>query len=438
MAKGKKAVNVRGVRHEHQVGHVGKQKNGKALFTLILIVLVDLIGLGIVIPILGPMLVGDNAVLLTGLSNSIRTIILGLLIAAYPIMQFFGSPILGALSDKYGRKSILLVSEIGALIGYVVFAIGIMLGNIWIIFASRMFSGFMSGNLSIANSAIADISDRKSRLKNFGLIGMAFGFGFIIGPFLGGNLANPNLVSWFNLSTPFWASALLALVNIVLIATIFKETIKQKLSHLEIHPLTGLRNLKKAMQMKNMRTLFLVIFIFFFGFSFFTQFFQVFLIDKFSFDQVQIGNIFGYIGIWVALTQGLFIRPIAKKFNAGKILRISLLGYSIALLLVLVPNSPWFLLLVLPFTSFFGGISMPSSTTLVSFMSSDETQGEVMGIRQSVQSAAQALPPLVAGFIAAIDYNLTVIVASIFAFLAWIIFVGFFKKTRHEKFHDGN
>ncbi len=438
MAKGKKAVNVRGVRHEHQVGHVGKQKNGKALFTLILIVLVDLIGLGIVIPILGPMLVGDNAVLLTGLSNSIRTIILGLLIAAYPIMQFFGSPILGALSDKYGRKSILLVSEIGAFIGYVVFAIGIMLGNIWIIFASRMFSGFMSGNLSIANSAIADISDRKSRLKNFGLIGMAFGFGFIIGPFLGGNLANPNLVSWFNLSTPFWASALLALVNIVLIATIFKETIKQKLSHLEIHPLTGLRNLKKAMQMKNMRTLFLVIFIFFFGFSFFTQFFQVFLIDKFSFDQVQIGNIFGYIGIWVALTQGLFIRPIAKKFNAGKILRISLLGYSIALLLVLVPNSPWFLLLVLPFTSFFGGISMPSSTTLVSFMSSDETQGEVMGIRQSVQSAAQALPPLVAGFIAAIDYNLTVIVASIFAFLAWIIFVGFFKKTRHEKFHDGN
>ncbi len=413
-----------------------KRSNGKALFTLILIVFVDLVGLSIVIPILGPMLVGSNAILLTNLSNSARTIILGLLIASYPILQFFGSPILGALSDKYGRKSILLISEVGALLGYVVFAIGIMLGNIWIIFASRMFSGFMSGNLSIANSAIADISDKKSRMKNFGLIGMAFGFGFIIGPFLGGELANSNLVSWFSISTPFWFAAILSLVNVVLIATIFKETIKQKLSHLEIHPLTGLRNLKKALEMKNMRTIFIVIFIFFFGFSFFTQFFQVFLIDKFGFDQVQIGNIFGYIGIWLALTQGVFLRPLAKRFNAGKILTFSLLAYSIALLFVLVPKNPLFLLFVLPFTAFFGSISMPSSTTLVSFMSSDETQGEVMGIRQSVQSAAQAIPPLIAGFIVAINYNLTVIVASAFAFLAWIIFIGFYRKTRHEKFHE--
>jgi DHA1 family tetracycline resistance protein-like MFS transporter len=111
--------------------------------------------------------------------------------------------------------------------------------------------------------------------------------------------------------------------------------------------------------------------------------------------------------------------------------------YSIALLFVLIPQNPLFLLFILPFTSFFGGITMPSSTTLVSFLSSDETQGEVMGIRQSVQSAAQAIPPLVAGFIAALDYNLTVIIASFFAFIAWIIFMRFYSKNKHERFHEG-
>ncbi|MCL5730182.1 MAG: MFS transporter [Candidatus Pacearchaeota archaeon] len=405
------------------------------LFTLILVVFVDLLGLSIVLPILGPMLVGKNAILLTSLSNSTRTIILGLLLASYPIMQFFGAPILGALSDRHGRKNILLVTEIGALVGYVIFAIGIMLGNIWIIFASRMLGGFMAGNLAIANSAIADISDKKSRMKNFGLLGMAFGLGFIIGPFLGGNLANPGLVSWFSISTPFWFAAIFSLVNVFLIIGVFKETIKEKI-HAEIHPLTGFKNLSKAMKMQNLRTMFIVIFVFMFGFTFYTQFFQVFLIEKFSFNEVMIGNIFAYIGFWVALTQGVLIRPISKKFSPARILTFSLILYPIALLFIMLPNNYWHLLYIIPFMAFFVGLTMPSSTAMVSHLASDDSQGEAMGINQSVQSAAQAIPPILAGIVAAIDFNLPIIVASACFFVAWIIFIAFYRKKKHELFHE--
>ena len=424
-----------GMKKEGQVNLGSEEHKKSSLFTLVLIAFVDLLGLSIVIPILGPMLVGNNAVLLTNLSNETRTIILGLLLASYPIMQFFGAPILGALSDRHGRKNMLLVTEIGAIIGYVIFAIGIMMGNIWIIFVSRMLGGFMAGNLAIANSAIADISDKKSRMKNFGLLGMAFGLGFIIGPFLGGNLANPGLVSWFNLATPFWFSAILSVVNVFLILWVFRETIKEKI-HAEIHPLTGFRNLKKAMKMQNLRTMFIVVFIFMFGFTFYTQFFQVFLIEKFGFNDVMIGNIFAYIGFWVALTQGVLIRPISKKFSPAKILTFSLLLYSVALLFIMLPHNYWNLLFILPFMAFFVGLTMPSSTAMVSHLASDDSQGEAMGINQSVQSAAQAVPPILAGIVAAINFNLPIIVASACFFAAWIIFMVFYSRKKHEMFHE--
>ena len=150
-----------------------------------------------------------------------------MLIASYPLAQFFGAPILGALSDKHGRKKIILISLIGTFFGYLLFAYGIITKNVTLLFASRMLDGFTGGNISTIMSAIADVSTVKDKTKNFGMIGMAFGLGIILGPFIGGNLADPNNVSWFNHSTPFWFAALICLFNIALVVFNFKETCKK-------------------------------------------------------------------------------------------------------------------------------------------------------------------------------------------------------------------
>ena len=131
--------------------------------------------------------------------------------------QFFGAPILGAMSDRFGRKKILILSLVGTCIGYLFFGAGIAAASLITLFISRAIDGFTGGNISIALSAIADISDPKEKAKNFGLIGMAFGLGFILGPYIGGKLADPSVVGWFTHSTPFWFAAALTFLNIILV-----------------------------------------------------------------------------------------------------------------------------------------------------------------------------------------------------------------------------
>ncbi|MGZ4048911.1 MAG: MFS transporter, partial [Bacteroidia bacterium] len=149
------------------------------LFTIFLTVFIDMLGVGIVIPVIAALLMDPGySMLPAATSISTRTILLGFLIAAYPLAQFFGAPMLGALSDRYGRRKLLGLSLFGTLIGYLLFATAILEHNIFMLFASRILDGFTGGNISVALSAISDFSDEKSKSKNFGMVGAAFGLGF--------------------------------------------------------------------------------------------------------------------------------------------------------------------------------------------------------------------------------------------------------------------
>ncbi len=410
-----------------------KQKS--PLLTIFLTVFINLLGVGIVIPVIAPLLMCPIHYMLPyETSQHTRSILLGFLISSYPLAQFFGAPMLGALSDRYGRKKLLALSLFGTVIGYILFALAIVEQNIYLLFFSRILDGFTGGNISIAFSAIADLSDEKTKAKNFGMIGAAFGLGFILGPFIGGKLADHNLVSWFNPSTPFWFAAILAAINLLFVFVAFPETLKVR-NNTAVSLFTGIRNLGEALKLPHLRIIFLVVFLLTLGFNFFTQFFSVYLINKFSYTNFsQIANVFAYIGVWIVLAQGGLQRPLAKKFLPLKIIRISALLLGVTLPLLLLPSSSQviYIFYILPFISIFQGLTQPNITAVVSSQAGESEQGKILGINQSIQSLGMAIPPIVAGYINLVNPDLPIAAASLCTILGWLVLILFFKNRTAE------
>ena len=409
-------------------------KQRSPLLTIFLTVFINLLGVGIVIPVIAPLLLDPiHNMLPFETTQHTRSIILGFLISSFPLAQFFGAPMLGALSDRYGRKKLLALSLFGTVIGYILFATAIIEHNIYLLFFSRVLDGFTGGNISIALSAISDLSDEKTKAKNFGMVGAAFGLGFILGPFIGGKLADPAVVSWFNPATPFWFAALLAAFNLLFVFTAFPETLK-KSRNTAVSLFTGIRNISVAFKLQHLRIIFLVVFLLTLGFNFFTQFFSVFLIHKFDYKISEIANVFAFIGVWIVFAQGGLQRPLAKKYLPLSIIRISALLLGITLPLLLIPSSSQvvFIFYILPFISIFQGLTQPNITAVVSSQVGVNEQGEILGINQSIQSLGMAIPPIIAGFINLVNPNLPIAVASICTILGWFILICFFKSKKEK------
>ena len=403
----------------------------QALFILFLVVFLDLLGVGIIIPVLSPLILnGTGGLVPEAWTDAQRSYMLGFLIASYPLAQFFGAPILGKLSDRFGRKKILSISLVGTLLGYLLFGYGVLRGHLWLLFASRILDGFTGGNIAVANSAIADLSpDPKERAKNFGMIGMAFGFGFVIGPALGGLLSDSSIVPWFNPALPFWFAAGLSAINLIFVTFVLRESLQKKV-WTQIRLFMGFHNIAKAMRMPKLRVLFAVIFLHAFGFAFFTQFFPVFLVQKFGFGPAEIGGFFAYVGVWIALSQGLFNRMAVGRYPSEQILRIGLPMLALALASIIIPDVPGWLWLIQPFVAIFEGLVFPNLTTMVSKISSAEEQGEVLGITQSLRALAESLPPMIAGFIVVINVHLPTLTSASIIALAGVTYLLFFKPTK--------
>lgn len=394
----------------------------KNFLILLLTVFIDFIGVGLVIPIFAPLFLSNTSSLFdVNTPENIRNILLGLTLSTFPFFQFFGAPILGTLSDKYGRKKLLFFSLFGTFIGYLLMIVGITHNNFALILISRMIDGFTGGNISVATSAISDISKPEDKTKNFGLLGAIFGICFIIGPLLGGILSSSSISPFFNLSTPFLAAAILSLLNLILVGTIFKETLSEKIEK-TVSVTSGIKNLKRAFTSEKFQTLFTVIFLTTTGFSFFTTFFQAYLVNKFSFTELEIGQLFGYIGIWIAFTQGFLIRKVPSKFDPKKIFWTMCFVLGVSLFALILPSERIYLYLILPILAISNGLLGPNYQTILSNTADENAQGEIFGLNNSVQALGVSIAPLISGVLFTFSNSLPLIISSILTLIAGIIF----------------
>jgi DHA1 family tetracycline resistance protein-like MFS transporter len=416
---------------------------GKALPIVLFTIFVDVLGVGILMPVLPQMVY--SIFLPAGFSPNGALIMLGWLTAIFPLMMFFSTPILGQLSDRFGRKPVLALCLLGTALGYVIFAAGILTKNIPLLFLGRMLDGITGGNISVARAIIADVSAPEHRARNFGFMGAMFGIGFVAGPYIGARLASPdtsffglfNTPSWFNHATPFWFAAILAVVNMISVLMILPETHQHIAKKLKIAWTKSIENIRKAASRPGLRLIFTAEFLFWGGFTFFTTFFQIVLIEKLGFKGSNVGDFFAYIGICIALSQAVLLPILIKRFKSHTLLKIGLIGNGLALFLQLWPDKTSELLLVAPLIAIFNGMVMANASALVSLSAGKAEQGEILGIEASVQSLAQALPAIISGYVATMGINMPVLVGGCTVLAGGIIFSIFYKPAKSLNRQEG-
>ena len=407
------------------------KKPSRELTVVLMAIFLDLVSNGILVPIVPQLLANPDSqfyLLPAQVPIQYSYLILGLLIATFPIVQFFSTPILGEYSDFYGRRKIMTASLFGTGLSFVIFALGVFSKSLTLLFISRIIGGISGGNLSVAQAAIADITPPKDRAKQFGLIGAAYGVGFIIGPVIGGLLSDNSLISWFTASTPFWFAAILSFTNAFLVHKYLRET-RINHSKLSISWHKAIEHIMQAYGMKKLRSIFATNFFFQASLALFATFFSVFLINRFSFNQVNVGYFIGYVGIWVVITQVFVLRFLTRRFDEHTLLKFYLLAGSIVIFIFCITQSLLGLLIVGALFALTNGISMAAIPSLASQRANSDIQGEILGINSSVQALAQASPPIIAGVLAAtISAIAPIYIAGIMMFASWIVFIATVKK----------
>ncbi len=338
-----------------------------------LIVFIDLVGFGIVIPFL-PLYAEDFGP---------SPLVFGLLMASYSAMQFLAAPILGRLSDRYGRRPILLISLAGSVVGYLLFAFA---GSLIVLFASRIIDGISGGNISTAQAVIADITENKDRARGMGMIGAAFGLGFICGPAMAALLVG--IAMWL----PGVAAAVTSATALILVLLKLPETNVSRSAEGRPHPLSP-RNLAKAAGYPLVGACLAMIFLVIFAFSNFETTFAQLLRLRFDVGMSTVGWIFVFAGLMGAVVQGGLVGRLALRFGEPVLIAVGSVIAAIAGGAIPYAGSLGRLMAILAVLAVGHGLAAPSLSALISKLVPAGEVGGVMGVYQGVSSLARIVGP---------------------------------------------
>ncbi|MGB5847587.1 MAG: MFS transporter [Ignavibacteriaceae bacterium] len=356
-------------------------KKNSALSLIFLTVFIDLLGFGILIPILPTfakieLLVDETAI--------------GLVVAVYSFVQFLFNPILGRLSDKYGRKPIIVISLFINAIGYVLFA---YTTSYILLLVARIVAGVGGSSISVAQAYIADVTTKENRAKGMGIIGAAFGLGFVFGPLMGGFLA-----SYGYMVTGFASATFSILAFILTIVLLPESNVNRKTPANTKRKLFDVDGLKNVFAKPERAMLIFLFFVLTFSFANIYGTFALLGLQVYGFSDMQNGFMFGIIGLTSAIVQGVLIGRISKVVSKKNILKFG--SFFIMVALALIPYGDTFLglAIICIFLSIGTGVFQPTVLSLISEVTPEDEQGVTLGVNQSFSAFARVLGPLWGGF----------------------------------------
>ena len=354
----------------------------RPLFSIILVVFIDLLGFSLIIPLLPYYAQTFKA--------SDTTI--GLLLASYAAAQLIGAPLLGRASDRFGRRPILLISIFGTFFGFLLFGFAESLG---MLFASRILQGLTGGNLSVAQAYITDVTDAQSRNRGLGMIGAAFGLGFIIGPALGG------LLSSISYSVPAFVASALSFINLLLIAFWLPESLSAEKRTQKSHQKAAFSvgALLQALRHPLTGPLLITRFLYSLAFVILQSIFSLFALRRFDMNVVSTGFVLTYVGIVSVFTQAWLVGKLSHRFKDMRLVQGGLLVLAGGLLVwAFSPNIPILVLSVTPIALAGGMLNTIVPSALTKTVEPQEVGG-ILGLSTSIESSTRVISPLLGSFL---------------------------------------
>ncbi|MDZ7636852.1 MAG: MFS transporter [Bryobacterales bacterium] len=354
-----------------------------ALTLIFATIFLDLLGVGILVPVI-PFLVRQ-------FDSDALTV--GLLALSFSAAQFVCSPALGVLSDRYGRRPVLLLSLLGTAFGYFLFGLA---GSLLLLFIARLIDGATGGNISTAQAYIADITPPQDRAKNFGLVGAAFGLGFIIGPAMGG------LLSKISLAAPAYGAGILTLVTVAFSYFFLPETIRpetRRTTSIRLYDINPFTQVLLAMRRSELLPLLVAVFFLNFAFSGLQTNFAVYTSDKLGMGPEANAMVFAYIGVIAVLMQAVIVRRLSKHVSDRKLTIVGLGLMALGFLATAFAYDTLTLYLACTLTPVGSGLTTPTLTSMISRQVSSREQGWILGASQSFASLARIVGPVWAGVV---------------------------------------
>ncbi len=380
----------------------------RAQLAVFMTVFVDLLGFGILIPILpiyAKAITEHPSYWMSWVNHTLHlqtpgAFWAGTAFVSFSLMQFLATPVLGRLSDLVGRRPVLWISLMGSVVGYLILA---TTGKFEWVLAARVLDGITGGNISVAQAAMADTSKPEERSKTLGMIGAAFGLGFVLGPFLGGVLSHSAygqaLLATHGVQLPFLVAAGFSLLASILVLTWLPETLPPEArKHARVAEKRG-HVLVQALKRQGMPKVLGIVLLTMTGFAMMEGTYSLMAAQRFSLTQSQVGYLFGFIGILIVIYQGGLVRVVAKRLPERLALALGLLLMAVSL--PIMAYAPWmwpFVLLMIPL-AWGSGMSNTATSALASRLTPADEQGGLFGVISAVQGIGRILGPAIGTFL---------------------------------------